>query len=64
MEALDGVNQKAAEIIEEGIDMGPPTPEDLDDVCALAPFPFILILVYLSYLLIPMRSFFSMNFEV
>lgn len=36
---MDGVNQKAAEIIEEGIDMGPPTPEDLDDVCALAPFP-------------------------
>jgi hypothetical protein len=42
---LDGVNQKAVEIIEEGIDMGPPTPEDLDDVCASAPFPFILILV-------------------
>jgi hypothetical protein len=35
---LDGVNQKAVEIIEEGIDMGPPTPEDLDDVCASAPF--------------------------
>jgi hypothetical protein len=39
---LDGVNQKAAEIIEDGIDMGPPTPEDLDDVCASAPFPLIL----------------------
>ncbi|KAH9532684.1 hypothetical protein CY35_18G011300 [Sphagnum magellanicum] len=42
-EALDGVNQKAAEIIEEGIDMGPPTPEDLDDVCAeWSKHPFVM----------------------
>ncbi|CAM6061949.1 unnamed protein product [Sphagnum tenellum] len=42
-EALDGVNQRAAEIIEEGIDMGPPTPEDLDDVCAeWSKHPFVM----------------------